>query len=106
MQTHRINAPHFVAGVVIDDDGYCIQAAPIIGYCVGKPSTWFFDYCRKKGWTIEPLTDFGLIEFSFRGDTYLVWKDDTRIQRIVVERDGEHEEITWKELPEQLKTLL
>lgn len=47
-----INAPHFYAAVIYNDNGQVVEAAPIIRYMTG----WFMDqveeYCNKKGWNI------------------------------------------------------
>ena len=108
---YQITSPYFVAGVEVDEDGYCVRAAPIIGYAVGKEASWFFDYCKKKGWRVVPVGQLASEEswpqtFVFHGVQYdLTWKDN-RLVRIIATRCGEEEEITWRELPEQLKGLL
>lgn len=48
-----IDAPHFFAGILIDDDsGVVIEAAPIIRYM----TYWYVhqveEYVQKKGWKI------------------------------------------------------
>ena len=51
-----IDAPHFVAGVVLWDDKV-IEAAPIIGYM--KKQKWtrdrVRDYCKTKGWKVSVI---------------------------------------------------
>ncbi len=51
----RIEAPHFVAGLVVKG-GRVAGAAPIIAWSRGKSLDWMVDYCHKKGWQMEPLT--------------------------------------------------
>lgn len=46
----RIEAPHFVAGIILKNNR-AIRTAPIVKYMVG----WNYDrirkYCKRKGWT-------------------------------------------------------
>jgi hypothetical protein len=108
LTTHRILSEYFVAGVVVDD-GICVQAAPIIGYCVGRDSRWFFDYCKRKGWTVEPIVEDSEKErttFVFHGITYELSWAGNRVVRIIARQGEDEEEITWQELPAQLKWLL
>lgn len=48
-----IDAPHFYAGIVLQNDKV-IEAAPIVGYM--KKQRWSRDrvraYCKDKGWTV------------------------------------------------------
>jgi hypothetical protein len=46
----RIEAPHFVAGVVIDQWDMVVRAAPILHWAVGKPGIEIRRYCKRKGW--------------------------------------------------------
>lgn len=52
----RIVAPHFVAGVLVDDDMRVVQAAPILRWAVRWRVDWLADYCRGKGWGIEVVS--------------------------------------------------
>jgi hypothetical protein len=50
----RIEAPHFVAGIVAEN--YVVrQAAPILRYMVGWRTLRVWDYCRKKNWSVTCL---------------------------------------------------
>lgn len=52
----RIEAPHFVAGIIFDENGQCIKAAPIVKWCRGlyypevdvriKARNWKIHWCR------------------------------------------------------------
>lgn len=53
IQMIRIEAPHFVAAVVLDDFSKVIRAAPIVRYMLGWHMTGVMGYCRKKGWAYE-----------------------------------------------------
>lgn len=48
-----IDAPHFYAGIVLQD-GVVVEAAPIVKYMAKKKWTRakVRDYCREQGWTI------------------------------------------------------
>jgi hypothetical protein len=54
----QIKAPHFTAGLLLQDD-LVVEAAPIIGYM--KKNSWTRDdvrnYCRDKGWTISVVRE-------------------------------------------------
>lgn len=47
----RIEAPHFVAGVIIKD-GLVVRAAPIVKYMRGWTTTRVTSYAASKGWTV------------------------------------------------------
>lgn len=48
-----VNAPHFNAGVVEDERGIIIRAAPILKWSINWSITRFTNYCSKKKWTCE-----------------------------------------------------
>ena len=50
----RISAPHFVAGVIIEN-GVVTEAAPILYWTRGKTDTFVKNYCEKKNWKYEVL---------------------------------------------------
>lgn len=45
----RVTAPHFCAGVCIQDDRIT-DAAPILRWAVGKSVSWFIRYIKQKRW--------------------------------------------------------
>lgn len=49
----RVEAPHFVAGVVMNSMGHIVRTAPILAWSIGKPGATLLDYCRRKGWHTE-----------------------------------------------------
>lgn len=50
----RIVAPHFVAGLVVDEDRV-VEAAPILRWAVGmRWSGHVKPYLRRRGWSGEP----------------------------------------------------
>ena len=46
----RVVAPHFVAGVAIQD-GVVVKAAPIMRYAIGWTGVRLRTYIKRKGWT-------------------------------------------------------
>lgn len=51
----RITAPHFCAGVEIDDKDKVVKFAPILKWTKGRTLWWLERYCKKKKWEIEVL---------------------------------------------------
>lgn len=105
MILYRITSPHFVAGLITNGD-IIIQAAPILGWTVTKDFSYVRDYCRKKGWSVEPIEDEQPSWLEIDGLAYeFTWKGDT-LSCISLHEDGEVRELGYDELPEQLKELL
>lgn len=48
----RIEAPHFVAGVVVRDHRVA-KSAPIVKYMRGWPQSKVLSYCASKGWRVS-----------------------------------------------------
>lgn len=49
----RVEAPHFVAGIVVESqsaDSLCTDAAPILAWCKGKSVQEIRDYFSRKNW--------------------------------------------------------
>lgn len=53
----RVVAPHFVAGLVLDDAGVCVYAAPILGWCVGKDREWLRLEFQRRRYVASVLRD-------------------------------------------------
>jgi hypothetical protein len=54
--TVRIEAPHFVAGVDVDEkDDRVVHAAPIVSYMRGWSAARVLAYCAKKDWSVMLL---------------------------------------------------
>jgi hypothetical protein len=51
---YRIEAPHFVAGLLVDPRGRVCEAAPILRWAMGKTIAEIQRYAARKGWHIEP----------------------------------------------------
>lgn len=49
----RVEAPHFVAGLEFNGAGMCVNAAPILKWCVGKRAQFLRDYFQRKGWKAQ-----------------------------------------------------
>jgi hypothetical protein len=106
MTTYRISAPHFVAGIVASGD-LILQAAPILSWAVGRDFGSVRDYCQRKGWQIEPvLAPRHPTWLELHGSAYELRWDGNRISSVVLHEDGEEKEMTFNELPDELKELL
>ena len=47
----RVEAPHFVAGMIFDNESKRVtSAAPILSWAVGRHVTELRTYCGRKGW--------------------------------------------------------
>jgi hypothetical protein len=52
----RIEAPHFVAGLVLDERGHVIEAAPILRWAMGRAWGELRSYFRRRGWPYARLS--------------------------------------------------
>ena len=52
----RLTAPHFVAGVILNE-GLVTEAAPVVGYMLGWPFPRVRAYAISKRWNVEEMTD-------------------------------------------------
>lgn len=50
----RIVAPHYVAGLIVRD-GRVVEAAPILGWSMGRKWSEVREYLSRKGFRGEPL---------------------------------------------------
>lgn len=46
----RVEAPHFVAGLILNEAGICVEAAPILRWAVGKRREELLPYFKRKKW--------------------------------------------------------
>jgi hypothetical protein len=53
MKVYTINAPHFNAGIMVDDKFTVVQAAPIIRYMIGWDLGDVMEYCEKRKWDFQ-----------------------------------------------------
>lgn len=49
----RVEAPHFVAGLLFDEAGRCIEAPPILAASIGKTAAELDRYFERRGWHAE-----------------------------------------------------
>jgi hypothetical protein len=54
-QLWRVAAPHFVAGIIVAQDGAIVAAAPILKWAYNRPFAWFRQYCKRKHWDLKTL---------------------------------------------------
>lgn len=52
----RITAPHYCAGLVVQD-GVVVESAPILNWTMGKPFREVLIYMRRKGYKVEAKKD-------------------------------------------------
>jgi hypothetical protein len=50
---YRLEAPHFVAGLLLDAHGRVHEAAPILRWATGKTIAEIQRYTTRKGWRLE-----------------------------------------------------
>lgn len=55
-QLARVEAPHFVAGLILRD-GRCSRAAPILKWAIGKTQDELRTYFAQKGWKATIVKD-------------------------------------------------
>lgn len=55
----RIEAPHFVAGIVINEDMRVIRAAPILAWALGKNFEAVANTLNRKKWWISDIWTYG-----------------------------------------------
>lgn len=106
MTTYQIHAPHFCAGIIVSGDTV-LQAAPILHWTVGRSFERTRSYFEQKGWRIVPVpTAAHPTWFEIDGAVYeLRWKG-SKINTIILHEDGDEQELTFDELPSQLRDLL
>jgi hypothetical protein len=108
MTTYRITSPVFVAALIANE-GQVLQAAPVLGWAVGRELTPAIEYCKQRGWQVECLERTSLSDWiEFDGVTYEIkWHVGLeRIQRITKHEDGEQEDVSFRDLPDFVKGAL
>jgi hypothetical protein len=53
---YRIDVPYFCCGVVVDR-GIVVEAAPIIGWAIGKPESALRNFVKRKGGKMEVVKE-------------------------------------------------
>lgn len=106
MKTYRILAPHFTAGIEVSGD-VVLQAAPILGWTVGKSFISFRDYAKARGWSLEPLDDRQRPQWiELEGRVYEIrWSGNTII-RISLHENEEVTDIKFDDLPDIIKRMI
>ena len=52
---YRVLAPHFVAGIVVAQDGAIIHAAPILSWAKRGTFAAFKQQCLTRGWRLQAI---------------------------------------------------
>lgn len=106
MNTYRIHTPHFIGAIITSDD-LVLQAAPLLSWTVGNSFTYVRDVCNARGWQVEPLETAphpSWIEYD--GHVYELHWHNEALTRISLHENGEIHDLTYNELPDELKGLL
>ena len=48
-----IESKYFYCGIILDDNGICLKAAPIVHYMIGWNLKKIYNYCKKKFFIIR-----------------------------------------------------
>lgn len=106
MKTYRVVAPHFISALIVDTD-QVLQSAPILSWAVGKNWEVVRDYCKQKGWTIEPVIEDSHPQWvEVDGLAFeLIWNGEVLTRVIKHSREGTVE-LRYRDLPEQIKNIL
>jgi hypothetical protein len=106
LTTYTIHAPNFTAALVVSSD-IVLQAAPILDWAVGKTFESVRDTCAKRGWIVEPrIENLRPRWLELKNKVYeLKWNGNV-VSRISLHEDGEVRDLTWNELPEELRKVL
>lgn len=104
-QIVRTNRPSLTLSV--SDGGAVVTANEEIDWAISLPFRYVGDYCRRKGWTVIPVIEDECPHvLDFKGIRYtLHWKLG-RLSSIMRDDGVTEKEITWHELPEQLKGIV
>lgn len=106
MTTYKILTPSFVAHVVESGDAI-IQAAPVLEWTIGKQFSEIRDYCRDRGWQVQPqIEDYVPTWLEHRGHLFEIHRENSIITRISLHENGEIIDITFAQLPAALQHLL
>jgi hypothetical protein len=104
--TYRINAPHFCAAAIVEEDTV-VQSAPILRWAVGRPWSRLRDYARQKGWVVEPLPSDHVAWIDAEEASYELKWIGNRCVRITRHVDGyEPEDVALGDLPEEIVNLI
>lgn len=112
MTHYKIVTPGVNYVVAVKGGGEIVHSVPAIAYNTFGPDSyasvsWKFvrELAAQRGWTIIPLLEHPT-SITYRNQRYrLEWREDD-IVRISTEVDGETRDITWDQLPRQLKEVL
>ena len=107
MQTYKITAPSFVGALIVGGDTV-LQSAPVLEWTVGQPFVTARDYCRKRGWIVEPLAeDVKPTWLEIDGTVYEITWHEGAITHITSHESGEESrDLSWNEIPEILRKQL
>lgn len=88
---------------VTERDGTVTNAPAVLDWTIGLGFHYVRSYCERKGWFIEPVANENeVITFEFQHDEYKLFVGGRNIVRIT----KNDEDISWQDLPDELKGML
>ncbi len=49
----QVTAPHYCAGIILDEDQYVVGAAPILSWTIGWKARKLIGYFKSKGFKVQ-----------------------------------------------------
>ncbi len=106
MTSYQIVAPHFVAGIVVEED-YITRAAPILKWTLNK---YFPDVLRcfeAQRWQVIPMpTNPHVRWLEYDGVDYELIYRHGHLAAIIRHDSESDREIPWSELPQPVKLVV
>ena len=102
MSKYQIHRSKLATVDLTEDRGICIDASSSLDWAISLPFEYVRGYCKRKGWLVVTVEETPVTTLEFHGSHYEIQWDLQRIASIT--KDGE--QVSWRELPEQLKGLL
>lgn len=106
MITYVITSPSFCAGLVVERE-VITQAPPIIKWVVGKEWKAVREYCRQRGWQVEPVPEKEHPSWiEHHGIAYELQWNLQGLARVFKHEEGERTETTFSRLPDEIRELI
>lgn len=107
MTSYRVHSPNIVV-LVIEAGDLVVQSGPLLHWSVGRTFTSLRDYCKARGWLVEPLINPNPVTWLEDDNVaYELHWHKGRITRITRhDSDSDPVDVRFSDLPENLKALL
>jgi hypothetical protein len=89
--------------------GYVTSATGSLDWAISLPFKYLLNYSERKGWKVEPVIEWDdehPMNLEFRGIKYTLYWRGERLVSILKNNGDEEVEITYSQLPVQLKGLV